>query len=66
MPKKKPLVEAAVNDENGRTPLGIMTTKQALDLPEHPDLEFSHPADEARKNKRFLDRDGLKKAVEKQ
>lgn len=32
--KTKPLVEVAARTEEGRVPLGIMNTKQALDLPE--------------------------------
>jgi hypothetical protein len=63
--KTRPLVEVAAKTEDGRVPLGIMTTKQALDLPEELDVEISHPDKEAGATDHFIDKDELKR-VKKQ
>jgi hypothetical protein len=66
MPRKtKPLVEVAAKTEDGRVPLGIMNTKQALDLPEELDVEISHPDKEAGATDHFIDRDELRKVRRK-
>ncbi len=59
--KTKPLVEVAARTEDGRVPLGIMNTKQALDLPEELDVEISHPDKEAGATDHFIDRNELRK-----
>lgn len=59
--KTKPLVEVAAKTEDGRVPLGIMNTKQALDLPEELDVEISHPDKEAGATDHFIDREELRK-----
>ena len=59
--KTKPLVEVAARTEDGRVPLGIMTTKQALDLPEELDVEISHPDKEAGVTDHFIDKEALRK-----
>lgn len=45
MHRKPILVEVAVNDHHGRRPLGIMSAKQALELPDLPTFAFSLPLD---------------------
>jgi hypothetical protein len=37
------IVEVRLNDEHGRRPIGIMTLRQALELPDMPSFEFTHP-----------------------
>ena len=37
------IVEVRLNDEHGRRPIGIMTLRQALELPDLPSFEFTHP-----------------------
>lgn len=59
--KTKPLVEVAARTEDGRVPLGIMTTKQALDLPEELDVEISHPDKEPGVTDVFIDRVELRR-----
>lgn len=59
--KTKPLVEVAAKTEDGRVPLGIMNTKQALDLPEELDVEISHPDEEPGATDHFIDRKELRK-----
>lgn len=40
---KKKMVEATVKVRGKRVPVGIMNTKQALDMPPEEGMEFSHP-----------------------
>jgi hypothetical protein len=63
--KTKPLVEVAARTVDGRVPLGIMNTRQALDLPEELDVEISHPDKEAGVTDHFIDRDELRKVRKK-
>jgi hypothetical protein len=39
----KKMVEATVKKRGRRVAVGIMNTKQALDMPETEGMEFSHP-----------------------
>ncbi len=61
----KPLVEVAARTGEGRVPLGIMNTGQALDLPEELDVEISHPDKEAGATDHFIGRDELRKVGNK-
>jgi hypothetical protein len=49
--------------ESGRKDIGIMTVRQALELPEVPSLEYSHPDLNSRSDGRFLTRDQLEAYV---
>ncbi|MBK5565591.1 hypothetical protein [Ensifer sp. SSB1] len=53
------IVEVTVKQEGGRRDLGIMTVRQALELPQVPSLEYSHPELNSRSDGRFLTRDQL-------
>ena len=53
------IVEVTVKREGGRRDLGIMTVRQALELPQVPSLEDSHPELNSRSDGRFLTRDQL-------
>lgn len=53
------IVEVSVKRESGRKDLGIMTVRQALELPDVPSLEYSHPDLNSRSDGRFLTRDQL-------
>ncbi|MBP2238381.1 hypothetical protein J2Z31_004918 [Sinorhizobium kostiense] len=53
------IVEVSVKRETGRKDLGIMTVRQALELPDVPSLEYSHPELNSRSDGRFLTRDQL-------
>lgn len=37
------IVEVSMKRESGRKEIGIMTVRQALELPQVPSLEYSHP-----------------------
>ena len=37
------VVEVSVDGVNGRRAVGIMNTRQALELPELPSLSYTHP-----------------------
>lgn len=64
--KTKPLVEVAAKTEEGRVPLGIMNTRQALDLPEELDVEISHPDKEPGATDHFINKEELRKVRRKQ
>lgn len=53
------IVEVSVKRASGRKDLGIMTVRQALELPDVPSLEYSHPELNSRSDGRFLTRDQL-------
>ncbi|OAP42687.1 hypothetical protein AU381_16085 [Sinorhizobium glycinis] len=53
------IVEVSMKRETGRKDIGIMTVRQALELPEVPSLEYSHPELNSRSDGRFLTRDQL-------
>lgn len=53
------IVEVSVKRETGRKDIGIMTVRQALELPDVPSLEYSHPELNSRSDGRFLTRDQL-------
>ncbi|ASY63298.1 hypothetical protein SJ05684_c18560 [Sinorhizobium sojae CCBAU 05684] len=53
------IVEVSVRRDSGRKDLGIMTVRQALELPDVPSLEYSHPDLNSRSDGRFLTRDQL-------
>ncbi|MCK3780757.1 hypothetical protein QM996_08430 [Sinorhizobium chiapasense] len=53
------IVEVSVKREGGRRDVGIMTVRQALELPQVPSLEYSHPELNSRSDGRFLTRDQL-------
>jgi hypothetical protein len=55
------IVEAVVKNGDRRVPVGLVTVKQALDMPEKAIFEFSHPAFEAGKTDVFLSREALYK-----
>ena len=63
--KTKPLVEVAAKTEDGRVPLGIMNTKQALDLPDELDVEISHPDKEPGATDHFIDKEELRRVRRK-
>ena len=50
------IVEVSMKRECGRKDIGIMTVRQALELPEVPSLEYSHPDLNSRSDGRFLTR----------
>ncbi|MDM9646825.1 hypothetical protein [Rhizobium sp. S163] len=60
------LVEVAVTSDGQRVPMGLMSTEQALSLPEDIDVEVSHPEHEAGATDTYISRDELKEHVEEQ
>ncbi|WP_245355597.1 hypothetical protein [Rhizobium leguminosarum] len=64
MRKKKAIVEAALESEYERQPLGIMNTDQALELEDSDGLVFSHPDKEAGVTDDFIDQDQLRRLVQ--
>ncbi|NEJ69451.1 hypothetical protein GR197_02695 [Rhizobium phaseoli] len=64
MRKKKAIVEAALESEYERQPLGIMNTDQALELEDSDGLVFSHPYKEAGVTDHFVDQDQLRRLVQ--
>jgi hypothetical protein len=55
------IVEAVIKRGDLRVPVGLISIKQALDLPLREGFEFSHPAYEAGKTDVFIDREMLLK-----
>ncbi|WP_275783149.1 hypothetical protein [Pararhizobium gei] len=53
------IVEVSVKRGADRRDVGIMTVRQALELPNVPSLEYSDPAYNSRQGSRFLTRDQL-------
>ena len=53
------IVEVSMRRESGRKEIGIMTVRHALELPQLPSLEYSHPELNSRSDGRFLTRDQL-------
>lgn len=64
MSSKKQLVEVAVDTEEGRVPLGIMSAKQALELPDDLDVEVSHPDHEPGSTDVFIQKDELRRHLD--
>ncbi|PWE53760.1 hypothetical protein DEM27_24820 [Metarhizobium album] len=61
----KTTVEISVtSDEGVRTPIGLMTPRQALQLPDHVEFEASHPDHEAGNTDVLLDREMLQDHVD--
>jgi len=57
------IVEAVVRRGNQRIAIGLVSVKQALELPQRGCYEFSHPAHEAGKTDVFVTRDMLSKLM---
>lgn len=57
------IVEAVVRNGDQRVPVGLVSIKQALEMPDKVWLEFSHPAYEAGKTDVFLSREALSKLM---
>ncbi|WEZ83240.1 hypothetical protein P6U16_20720 [Rhizobium sp. 32-5/1] len=53
------IVEVSVNRGSDRRDVGIMTVRQALELPDVPSLEYTHPEFSTRSDSRFINRDQL-------
>jgi len=53
------IVEVSVNRGNDRRDVGIMTVRQALELPDVPSLEYTHPDLDTRSNGHFINRSQL-------
>ncbi|MDE1991667.1 MAG: hypothetical protein KGI75_04155 [Rhizobiaceae bacterium] len=47
MSTKQAIVEAAIETQLERLPIGLMSAKQALELPDAEGVIFSHPDEEA-------------------
>ena len=63
MPKRKAIVEAALESGYERQALGIMNTEQALKLEDSDGLVFSHPDKEAGVTDHFVDQHELRRLV---
>jgi hypothetical protein len=57
------IVEAVVRNGDQRVPVGLVSVKQALEMPEKESFEFSHPAYEAGKTDIFVNRETLSKLM---
>ena len=57
------IVEAVVRRGNQRIAIGLVSVKQALELPQRGCYEFSHPAHEAGTTDVFVTRDMLSKLM---
>jgi hypothetical protein len=57
------IVEAVVRNGDRRIPIGLMTVKQALEMVERSNFEFSHPEYEAGRTDIFVSRDVLAKMI---
>ncbi len=57
------IVEAVVLSDGKRVAVGLVSVKQALEMPERMKFEFSHPAHEAGKTDVFISREALSKLM---
>ncbi|MFB9951549.1 hypothetical protein ACFFP0_22095 [Rhizobium puerariae] len=57
------IVEAVVRKGDQCVPVGLVSIKQALEMPDKPSFEFSHPAYEAGKTDIFVNRETLSKLM---
>lgn len=57
------IVEVSLKRGADRRDVGIMSVRQALDLPDVPSLEYSHPDLNSRRDGGFLTRDQLQAYV---
>lgn len=62
---KKKMVEATVKVRGKRVAVGIMNTRQALDMPAEEGMKFSHPDGKPGETDVLLDRKALKQALKK-
>ncbi|MDQ0320634.1 hypothetical protein QO002_002772 [Pararhizobium capsulatum DSM 1112] len=53
------IVEVSLKRGSVRRDVGIMTVRQALELPDVPSLEYTHPDQNSRPGSRLLTRDQL-------
>lgn len=53
------IVEVSFRDNSGRRDVGIMNVRQALELPDVPSLEYTHPEQNTRAGSLLLTRDQL-------
>lgn len=53
------IVEVSLGQGAARRDVGIMTVRQALELPDVPSLEYTHPDHNTRQGSRLLTRDQL-------
>ena len=61
MPDEKAIVEVVTTEDGVKVPLGIVSVKQALDMPETEGVEYSHPEHEAGETDVFVTQDQLAK-----
>ncbi|MBW6423605.1 hypothetical protein KX729_19280 [Rhizobium sp. XQZ8] len=57
------IVEAVIRSGDQFVPVGLVSVKQALEMPEKPPFQFSHPAYEAGKTNIFVSREALSKLM---
>ncbi|OBZ93816.1 hypothetical protein ADU59_19135 [Pararhizobium polonicum] len=57
------IVEVSLKRGTDRRDVGIMTVRQALELPDVPSLEYTNPERNARAGSQFLTRDQLEAYV---
>ncbi len=57
------IVEAVVKNGEKRIPVGLVSIKQALEMKETAQFEFSHPAYEAGSTNIFVNREALSKLM---
>lgn len=57
------IVEVSLKRGGDRRDVGIMTVRQALELPDVPSLEYTHPELNSRAGSQFLTRDQLQAYV---
>ncbi|MCV9967009.1 hypothetical protein OIU34_34825 [Pararhizobium sp. BT-229] len=62
---KKKMVEATVKVRGKRVPVGIMNTKQALDMPTEEGMKFSHPDGKPGETDVLLNRNELKETLKR-
>ncbi len=60
-----PLIEIFARGAHGYVPVGIVNVEQALSMPDHPKLKFSHPHGDAADTGVYIDRDQLREVVTK-
>ncbi|WFU91401.1 hypothetical protein QA644_24890 (plasmid) [Rhizobium sp. CC1099] len=58
-----PLIEIVTRGDQGYVPLGIVNVEQALRMPQHLDLQFSHPEHDPAQGRVYIDRIQLRDVI---
>jgi hypothetical protein len=61
MPDRKAIVEVVATEGSAKVPIGIVSVKQALEMPQTEGVEYSHPEHQAGETDVFVTQEQLAK-----